>query len=166
MRAKFFGERVGHSVQSPLRGGVSRAFGQRVLSGEGGDVDDVSGAGANHQRSESADGKINAAQIRIENALPVFRRKFMQQFGESADASIVDQDVKASESAIDASSGVFELVQQGDVAGNDLGFASGRKDGARSGVKRGLGASAKHCGGAESWRFGARSRRRFRGLLR
>ena len=42
--AQFLGYRVAQSIQSPLRGGVGGSVGQRVLAGEGRDVDDVSAA--------------------------------------------------------------------------------------------------------------------------
>jgi hypothetical protein len=73
----------------------------------------------------------------------------MQGFVEAGDSGVVYQNIDAAERAIDASSGVFELMQERDVAGDDFGFAAGVEDGAGGGVEGGLGASAEDGGGAE-----------------
>ena len=73
----------------------------------------------------------------------------MERLGEASDAGVVNQDVEASVGGIDPGGGVFELVQDGHVAGNDLDFSSGIEDGAGGGVESGLRASAEDGGGAE-----------------
>jgi len=147
--AQFFRHGIAEPVQSPLGSSVGGAVGQGVFSGEGRDVDDVSGIGPNHERGESPDGVIDAAQVGVEDAIPVVGQENMQRLLEAADAGVVDQDVEAAECAVHAGGDVFELVQDGDVAGDYFGFSAGVENGHGGSVEGGLGAAAEHSGGAE-----------------
>ena len=49
----------------------------------------------------------------------------MQRFAEPANACIIYQYVEPAECAINTSAGIFELVQNGDIAGNHFGLAAG-----------------------------------------
>ena len=113
----------------------------------------MSGVGADHERSKSADRVIDAAQIGVEYAVPLFRRQVVQHITESADPCVVYQYIETAECAINASGRIFKLVQHGDIAGNHFGLAPGVDDGAGSFVQRGFCAPEQHGGGAKGGEF-------------
>src|SRR5450631_4552226 len=88
--AQFFGDGVAQAIQSPLRGGVGGSVGQGVLAGQGRDVNDVSGAGLDHQRRQAADAVVDAAQVRVQHAVPIVGRKLVEWAPCAADAGVVD----------------------------------------------------------------------------
>src|SRR5258706_16360434 len=65
--SQFLGDRVGQSIQSPLRGGIGGTARERVLSGQGRDVDDVSAACLDHERRQAADAVVDTAQVRVQD---------------------------------------------------------------------------------------------------
>src|SRR5208282_4276425 len=93
--AQLLGYRVGQSIQSPLRGGEGGSVGQGVLAGEGRDVDDVSVTSLDHERREAADAVVHAAQVRVQDAVPIVGRELMERPSHAADAGIVDENVDA-----------------------------------------------------------------------
>src|SRR5579859_5814857 len=116
--AQLFGDRVAQSVQAPFRRAIRGLVGQRVLAGQRRDVDDVSAARLDHQRRKAADAEVNAAQVRVEDEVPVLRRELMQRTRRAADAGVVDQNVDTLEDALDALGHRFHRTQIGDVALN------------------------------------------------
>jgi integrase len=106
--AQLFGGGVAQSIQSPLGGGVGSAVGEGVFSGEGGDVDDVSAAGAEQQRRESVDAIVHAAQIGVEDVVPGLRRELVERAAEATDAGVVHQNVQASEGFVQARGGSLD----------------------------------------------------------
>src|SRR5580692_481481 len=108
---------------------------------------------ADHERGEDADGVVDAAQVGVEDLLPVVGEQCVQRVFKAADSGVVDQDVETSEGAFDAGGGVFELMKNGDVAGDDFGFAAFVEDGSGGVVESGVGASAEDCGRAEMSEF-------------
>src|SRR5580698_2890218 len=104
----------------------------------------MSGVGADHQWSEDANRVKHAAQVGVENAIPIFSGKIVELIPEAADAGIVDQNIETLEGAVDPGGRVFELMQFRDVAGNDFGLAASFHDGAGGFVQRGLGAAEQN----------------------
>src|ERR1700681_1598783 len=91
--AQLLGYGVGQSIQAPLGGGVGGSVGEGVLAGEGRDVNNVSAAGFDHDGREAADAVVDAAQVRVQQAFPIFGRELMERSCRAPDAGVVDEDV-------------------------------------------------------------------------
>src|SRR5438477_2938851 len=150
MLTQFLSDRITEAIQSPLRGGVGGAVGQSVFPSERRNVDDVSRACTDHQGRERADGEVDAAKVRVQDAVPFLGRQVMKERIEAADSGVVDENVDACKSALHPSGGVLDLVQNGDVAGNNLGLSSSFCDGERGLVQSGLSASTEYGGSTQS----------------
>jgi hypothetical protein len=58
--AQFFGEGDAQAVEAPLSGGVGGGILDRVLGGDGGDVDDVPGLSCDNHGREGANDVVGA----------------------------------------------------------------------------------------------------------
>lgn len=77
----------------------------------------------------------------------------MKGMVKSADTGVVDKNIETPEGAVDAGGGVFELMKDGDVAGDDFGLAAFIENGLSGRVERGLRASEENGGSAELSQF-------------
>src|SRR5258708_37825593 len=114
--SQFLGDRVGQSIQSPLRGGISGTVGESVLSGQGRDVDDVSATCLDHERRQAADAVVDTAQVRVQDALPILAGQLVERASRARDAGIVDENVYPMESALDVLGERLYRVQVRDIA--------------------------------------------------
>lgn len=101
-------EGLGDGLQGVLGGGVVAAQGPGDVPGHRGDVDDDTGAAAEHAGHESLDQANRAEDVHLEHLADLFHRDLLDRAGEG-DGGIVDEGVHPSELSL-------EDAQLGEVA--------------------------------------------------
>ena len=89
----FLHQHFTQGVETSLRSAVRRPADKRMASGEAADVDDPSTTAASQHRNCRVARKEDAAQIRLNDCLPVFDRHFVD-LSKTPHTGIVDKNVK------------------------------------------------------------------------
>src|SRR5207302_4049791 len=79
------------TVQTPFRRRVGGAIRERILASDGGDIDDVAATAPDHARYKGRHAVVHAAQVGVEDRIPLFRWKSVQRTAKVTDTSIIYQ---------------------------------------------------------------------------
>src|SRR5439155_524678 len=117
--AHFLGERLGQPDDARLGGGVGHEGRIAFLAGDGGDVDDASGALPEHDPDGSPAAQEDAREVDVDHAPPVLVGQLPDGKGAARDAGVVHEDVEPAPLLGDAAHRGIDLRRLGHVGGDD-----------------------------------------------